>query len=588
MIQWFSKETTRVDLQSLALFRMAFSILLLADFFFNIAPNYDAFFGAQGLLPSDLWRKRWNEPGVVSLINLSAAPSYQLLLQILYVGAAFCFLIGYRTFPANLVLLVIYVSFYWRNPLLNSNAETLVRCFLVWCLFLPMNRYWSVDAALETQPRRRPTASIPVYALKAQISTVYFFSGLFKVAGAKAWLGGPAVEMALRDGFYGSQLGAAHAMIFHPYVHYMGYAVTFFQLSFTFLVYSPFFNRATRSLAILGAALMHLSFIFFLQVGLFPYLCVTYLLLLVPDGWWDGLLAKRRKRLGAMRVFYDTDCGFCRKTALLLREFCLPAQVPVEAASTDAEAERLLRLHHSWVVYGADGQLYLKWRAVAYVMQQSWVFWPFGAWTDLPFLRGLMEKLYDGIGANRALLGKITSFTLPWRQEKNVDPIGQFVCFILVLIMVSDTAAVMPQINKVPAFLRELSSLFEVEQKWNIFAPTPSSNAYRYSFLLVLKDSRVVNLGDRVNLHYFVKPEFENYVFEQHRWLKYFSWLTPPKYTDIRRAFANYYCRLYNEAARADADHAVKLELHLSVAVHEEYKNINHEQYTISESYDCP
>ena len=64
------------------------------------------------------------------------------------------------------------------------------------------------------------------------------------------------------------------------------------------LVYSPVFNPLTRAAAIAGAAIMHLSFILFMRVGLFPYICLIYLVLLVPDEWWLPLADKRRMLVG--------------------------------------------------------------------------------------------------------------------------------------------------------------------------------------------------------------------------------------------------------------------------------------------------
>ena len=87
-------------------------------------------------------------------------------------------------------MLLLNSYLYWRNVYVVSGAEDLARLLLIWCLFLPLNRYWSVDAALDPQSRERPYPVLPFVALRLQIVSLYVFSGLFKLAGAR-WLDAP-------------------------------------------------------------------------------------------------------------------------------------------------------------------------------------------------------------------------------------------------------------------------------------------------------------------------------------------------------------------------------------------------------------
>src|SRR5258708_18492101 len=142
------------------------------------------------------------------------------------------------------------------------------------------------------------------------------------------------------------------------------------------------------------------------------------LLLPVPGRWLDRLLRRRRERLARVTIYYDPDCGFCRRVSLLLRAACLAPTSPVLPATADPEALHLLTEHGSWVVRGVDGAIHLKWRAVAHVLKQHPIFAAIGFLTDAPALRAPFAKLYDAIGANRHRLGSIASPLLPLAPQQ--------------------------------------------------------------------------------------------------------------------------------------------------------------------------
>ena len=147
-----------------------------------------------------------------------------------------------RTRLANALLFVLTTYLYWRNPFVLSGAEDLAHFSLLWSLFLPMNRYWSVDSALDPQPPGRSYPAIPFIAIRLQIVSLYFFSGLFKLEGAP-WRSGNAILWALSDTAYGSTpLGLFLVNHASGMLYLVNYAVILFQLAFPFLVYCPWRN----------------------------------------------------------------------------------------------------------------------------------------------------------------------------------------------------------------------------------------------------------------------------------------------------------------------------------------------------------
>src|SRR5262249_42413913 len=238
--------------------------------------------------------------------------------------------------------------------------------------------------------------------------------------------------MVLRDNMYGgTPLGLYLADHFPLLLGAVTYATIGLQLLLPLLIYSPWYNDLTRGFALAGLAAMHLSFIVLLNIGGFPFICLAVLILLVPDRWWDRALNGRRARLAKVAIFYEPDCGFCHRVSLLLREFLLSPTTAVHPASIDPDALRLLTEHNSWVVRGADRSIYLKWRAVAYVLKQNPLLAPLGWLTDLPLLRAPMARLYDCVGAHRQGLAPIARRILRFRKERPIGAGAEIVCGVL-------------------------------------------------------------------------------------------------------------------------------------------------------------
>src|SRR5262249_28602399 len=122
-------------------------------------------------------------PVAVAISRVLEALKLPLIVPYLYPIALVAFGAGYRTRWSNAIVFVLNSTLFWRNPYILSGAEDLARLLLLWCLFLPMSRYWSVDAALDPQPRERPWPTLPFVALRLPITSVYFFAGIFKLAG---------------------------------------------------------------------------------------------------------------------------------------------------------------------------------------------------------------------------------------------------------------------------------------------------------------------------------------------------------------------------------------------------------------------
>jgi len=558
-----------IDFQSLSLFRIAFAGFLLGHFYFVDRVDYAVFYGESGLVPfATLVQEDFLGFSVIApVLRASETIGLPTLLRVLLPLALVAFALGYRTRWANAVAYVFESYLHWRNPSVNSGAEVLAHLLLLWCLFLPLDRYWSIDAALDPRPRDRAFPLLPVLALRLQIASLYVFPALYKIASS-AWIEGTAVQWSLADNIFGGRPAGlfliAHAA---PLLVVVNYATIALQLALPFLVYWPQHNDLTRGFALGAAVMMHMSFIFCMTIGPFPYVSLVALVPLVPDAWIAGVLRRRRVRLGGVVIFFEPGCGFCEKISLLLREFLLSPTSPVLPAEADGEALRLLRAHNSWVVRDAEGGLRLKSAGMAYLLRQNPLLAPFG-WL---LARWPADWLYDAIGARRKQLSLVTSVVLAVRTPPPIGRTANALCGALALLalaanvtdlrppaFISSGPSPLRFTERTPVWLTLLAVDAQVWQRWPLFAPPPHwQRAYRIT--TTAADGARFDLMARLSDPWFRSTPEGRVVFSDARWLKYFTQFDVLGSGDWR-AFGAYLCRVA-QAVRPGTAAVASIEL---------------------------
>lgn len=543
----FESTFLSLDFQALSLFKIAISVYLLSDFYVSVYPYFEDFYGNSGIVPLSVLVGEIHQLSSFNILPyVKAFDIFRFggVFAPLYTTATLALAFGYRTGWSNALVFVLNGYLYWLNPYINSGAETLAHLLLLWSLFLPVGRYWSVDAALDSAPRRRPYPILPFVAMRLQIASLYVFAALFKLAGLP-WRDGIAVTWAFSDGVFGSTSSGLFLVHHAPaLLHVMNYLVIAFQLSFPFLIYCPWRNDFVRAIALICSAAMHASFIFFLNVGGFPYICLVMLSLLVPDKWFDRLLRARRQRLAGVVVFYEPGCGFCHRIALVLREFLLAPTSQVVPSSTNAEANAMLLLNNSWVVRGADGKLYLKWHAMDYLLRQNPLFAPIAWIFERAFMQGPMEKLYDAIGSSRNWLASVVRRLLPLRSSRSIGRPALVLCGLLMTFALTSNILSLARLA-FPDLSRfdDVFAVTQIKQGWEVFAPRPTHFRRKYSVVAHLGDGSTVDVMNLLPIPIFRIDEVLHVSFSSPRWAKYYT-----RFDDLTDqdwfAFGRHLCRL--------------------------------------------
>ena len=343
-----------------------------------------------------------------------------------------------------------------------------------------------------------------------------------------------------------------------PLTHY----VWWLELVAPLLVLSPWLNNWTRSLAALGLVTLEIGFLLNLNVGLFPFISMSSLLILIPGPVWDAL-ARRfapHKQL-PMVMYYDEHCHFCHKTCVLIRAvFALNARI--EPAQHTPEIGALLEREFSWVLV-RDGVQYLRWEALVVAIANGgrcrWM---------ATFLRGLgpvSDPIYQWIGEHRAGFGLLTQWLMPWRQAAWLPGLGwQAIAAGLAVIVFVGNVASLPKstLKALPSPLvtavRDVSvaatpvrQLFRADQLWNMFAPYPQKNDGWFLMMGLTTSGQLVDVLQRSLVQptgekpaQFVPDQAKNY-----RWRKYLTRIKRSRYRDELGRFAAAACDQWNADA---------------------------------------
>ena len=552
-----------VDLRALASLRIAVGLLIIADLLMRWSDVgwFMSEVGAYPLAASKEAASDWR----FSLYWLFDSLWWVHSLFVINLLVGLMLIAGVRTRVMSWLAFVLLASLHTRNPILLQGGDNLLLVLIVWGLFLPWGARFSVDAAMTTHklPHKPPCsryASVSSAALLIQVLSVYFFSALLKT-GVEWTTEGTAIYYALHYDHV-AHLLAPYWRDWHwltiPLTHY----VWWLELVAPLLVLSPWLNNWTRSLAALGLVTLEIGFLLNLNVGLFPFISMSSLLILIPGPVWDAL-ARRfapHKQL-PMVMYYDEHCHFCHKTCVLIRAvFALNARI--EPAQHTPEIGALLEREFSWVLV-RDGVQYLRWEALVVAIANGgrcrWM---------ATFLRGLGpvgDPIYQWIGEHRAGFGLLTQWLMPWRQAAWLPGLGwQAIAAGLAVIVFVGNVASLPKstLKALPSPLvtavRDVSvaatpvrQLFRADQLWNMFAPYPQKNdgwllmmglTTSGQLVDVLRRSLVQPTGERPAQ--FIPDQAKNY-----RWRKYLTRIKRSRYRDELGRFAAAACDQWNADA---------------------------------------
>ena len=562
-----------IDLRTLALFRIAAALMVIADLG-SRARDLTAHYSDAGILPrmallqlSNGWRP--------SLHLLSGSAAIQAVLMLIAALIAIAMLLGYRTRLATVASWLLLISLQARNPLLVQGGDNLLLLLLFWGMFLPLGARFSIDCALDRALAQAPHHyfSAATLALLVQVMSVYFFSALLKTA-PQWWPDGTAVAYALHIDHLATPL-AVWMRQFGLALQALTYYVWLLELIGPILIFSPLFFPWLR-LTLLGMFVtMHVGFLLCLQIGLFPLVSIAALSVFTPSWVWERLGRRLHDpRRSGMRIYYDDACEFCQKTCLILRTLLMLGNVPILKAQETASIHRDMVAHDSWVVVDHDGTRYLRWAGVALVFRRSPIFSLVGRLICARWFARTGDRIYQAVANHRGALGRLSAVALPYRttQVQTVLGVNVVVAALLTMVLWINLATLPFAARSVPASITGLARTLALTQQWNMFAPAPASHEGWFVVRGQTAQGLVVDVlrNTRGNVD-FERPAVLADEFPNYRWRKYLMRLAFELDAGYRTLYAQYLCRTQVSGAGFDE----KLE---KVQVYFVHEHIQHDE----------
>ena len=544
-----------IDLRSLALFRIGLAVLIIADLI-SRARDLSAFYTDGGVLS----RAESIANSHFLQVSLYWISGNQWIVGGLFVLAGLVALLlglGYRTRLMAILSWMLLLSLQNRNPFFLVGSDNLLLVLSFWVMFLPIHARWSIDAALsksmQTDCNHPPLVdnkyfSIVSVAALLQVAYLYFFTAILKT--------GDPWRVTMDAAYYAVHLDQ-FATVFGlwigelPILLTIGtYFVWWLEILMPFLVFSPVYHVPLRLLGIALLVVMHGAFFLSLNIGLFPFIDFLSLTLFLPTAFWNWISHRiRNDARDNVVIYFDRDCGFCKKTCLILRTFLLPTTTPILIAQDTPDIYAIMERENSWVVKDYQARIHTHWGALQYLFTLSPVFRPLGWLMGRPSLLRGGNRIYRWVALNRGHMGDLSERFLPYRKlNTNLGLLGTLAGAYSLYVVTSINISGIDQwsINK-PQHVALTEKVLRLNQKWNMFAPYPLTLSMIPVIPGKLRDGTEVDVYQmQMTPPTWEYPEILPYDYKNYRWRKYLGRVRSSDNNRIRRGYGGYLGRQWN------------------------------------------
>lgn len=548
------KRALGADLRSVAVLRVGLGLLIITDLFqrsFDLRVHYTDY----GLLPRGPLVSHFMNELAVCIHLCTGTLGGVIALFVLQGAVALCLMVGWRSRSMSVLSWFLMYSLHLRNPVVLQGGDDLLRMLLFWAMFLPLGARYSVDAALADEaacgrrsaPQDAQIFSVGTLALIAQLLLMYWSTAILKYG--REWHDeGSAVYYALHY----DQLALAPAVWlrqFYPLTVGLTHLTLFWESVGPALLITPFFFGPLRTFAACNFILMHHCFGLCLMLGLFPYIDMVSMLALMPAWAWDKLQPfVPRAAQRQTTVYFDAECGVCKKLVFILRELLICPEVAIAPAQGRADVLKRMQADRSWVVVDEAGA-HSEWAGfVALARVSPLLGWAAGVLAK-PAVARLGRLAYRAVADRRALLSATTARLLPWRQPANHTPWGVQLGGLAVLVVICNwNIAGWPRtLLLFPDALRPFAYMLRIDQDWGMFAPFPQKEDGWYVIQGKQHDGKMVDVYNQLPTPpSFDKPALVSDQYPNQRWSKYMMNIWLARNADYRLYYGQHLCRRHN------------------------------------------
>lgn len=267
------------DLRAFALFRIVLGFVMLLDICIRLS-DFTVFYTQNGVLPFQYFSQYFDKYYFLPIYQLNDAPWFVGICFAVHLMAIFCFAIGYRTKLFQVITLLFYISLHMRNPYVLQGGDDLIRCMLLFSLFMPLNAIWAVQT-------KKVTHNYTFYALvfMFQVLMVYWVSACMK--NSAEWHNdATALYYAFNLDIIQWPL-AQYLLQFPTLLKVLTHVVFYFEILIPILFFIPFKNQKMRAIGIVCIVLFQIGIASTLYVGLFYLINLCALIPLLPTQFFS-------------------------------------------------------------------------------------------------------------------------------------------------------------------------------------------------------------------------------------------------------------------------------------------------------------
>jgi len=516
------------------------------------------------------------------------------LLQAIF---AIALIVGFHTRIATVVSFIMLVSLQNRNVLLLNGGDVLLRVQLFWSIFLPMNRYFSVDLA---QMRVAKAISKTVFnpstiAIVVQLALLYWQTAALKTHGQ--WQTSyDALFVVLNAEQFSNSFGTWLSQFREAMKVLTWGAIRAEQLIPVFALLPMF--RQYFSLVVIALILgLQGGIIITMSVGVFPFVGLVAALPLLPTAFWAWRKNKvEQRKIMPLTVYYDNTCGICVSFIRFLSAFAVSRSVTVKHTYDYKAMTKLSNSHNSWV--GRVGRQH-TYRANVFIeiMRRTYVWWPLARVLETKPIHWLMTKVYMFVSGHRHSVCKpIQSKKL--RQKvynffsDGFTMAGQASVLVLIVTISIWVYSDIPKVEDVNVTgpYRTAVRYLRLDQTWNMFAPSPINGNAWFTTEATTRDGETIDVwrsfwGDDTTVSdEKVSHAYRTYV--NPRWRRFLTRIQEDSYQGHRAGYLDFLCMSWNKENPDNQVSDIRLYLHYEVT------NYKGDQETInkydSASVSCP
>ena len=278
----------RIDNSPLIIFRIFFGLLLALESFGAIATG---------------WVKRvFIEPEFtfshIGLEWLQPLPGNGMYFYYIIMGfLGLMVMLGYKYRWSLLAFTILWSGVYFMQKSNYNNHYYLLILISIIMLVLPANKYASLDAKINPEIKSLTMPQWCSWVMIGQVAIMYFFAALAKFY--PGWLDGSFPKLLFYNHPFPSLQNLLDHHNFHLFIAYSG-------IAFDFLIIPLFLYKKTRTIAFFSALFFHLFNAIFLQIGIFPFFALSFIVFCYPPEFIRNLFFKKKPAFESTEVSYSS------------------------------------------------------------------------------------------------------------------------------------------------------------------------------------------------------------------------------------------------------------------------------------------